>query len=122
VDAARSDEQVARVNREDVERRWAAARAGAEGAFAALDRAGRGFDSGWFSNVEQAVRAAEARFRLGEGTLAELLDSRRARLQALDDYHAWQSEWWLARVEVARLTGTMPSADLICTDPYREGN
>jgi len=78
------------------------------------------FDDAWFASLEQAVTAAQARFDAGEGTLTELLDSRRARLEALDDYHAWLSEWWTARMELARAEGRPPSAALLCTDPFRE--
>jgi len=122
LDAVTLDESVMTAQRDDTERRWASARVGAARALEALDRAGAGFDAAWFEDIEETVTASEARYRLGEGTLMELLDSRRARLQALDDYHSWQVEWWAARIDLSRLEGQMPSADLICMDPYRDAN
>ena len=40
--------------------------------------------------------------------------------QALDDYAAWQVEWWDAQARLSRLQGTPPDASLLCTDPFRE--
>ena len=79
-------------------------------------------DADWFAALDQTVTAAEARFELGEGTLFELLDHRRARLQALDDYALWLSEWWNARAQALRLRGGTPDASLLCTDPFREND
>jgi len=90
-------------------------------ALAALDRAGAGFTDEWFAALEQAITATTAAYDLGEATLFELLDSRRARLQALDDYAVWQAEWWRARAELSRLEGRVPAPELLCADPYREG-
>jgi outer membrane protein TolC len=120
IDAALAEERAALAEQRDVEERWSAARAGARGVLDALAEAGRSFDEGWFASLEQAVESSEARYRLGEGTLYELLDSRRARLQALDDYHEWQAEWWRARLELDRLEGRPASATTLCTDPYLE--
>lgn len=118
--AARADEGAALEELRAAEAEQAAALAAARQRLTLLEEAGRAFDAAWFEQAEQAVTASEARFTLGEGTLLELLDSRRARLQALDDYHAWQSEWWSARVDLARLEGRAPDATLLCTDPFRE--
>jgi outer membrane protein TolC len=120
IGASIADENSALAERRDVEERWAAARAGAHGVLEALTRAGADFDAGWFGSLERTVAAAEARYRLGEGTLIELLDSRRARLQALDDYHTWQAEWWDARLQVERLEGRAAPASVICLDPFVE--
>lgn len=120
IGAALAEESAALAERRDVEERWSAALAGARGALDALDEAGRAFDETWFDSLGQAVESAETRYRLGEGTLYELLDSRRARLQALDDYHEWRAEWWRARLEVDRLEGRLPSAATLCTDAYLE--
>ncbi|NNF29266.1 MAG: TolC family protein, partial [Gemmatimonadetes bacterium] len=98
----------------------ASARVAAREGMVALESGGAVFDEDWFNALDRAVTAAEARYELGEGTLFELLDSRRARLQALDDYHAWLAEWWAARARLARLEGRAVDADLICLDPFRE--
>jgi len=120
VGASIADENSAVAARRDVEERWGAAQAGASAVLASLERAGAHFDQEWVQSLAWTVSAAEARFRLGEGTLTELLDSRRARLQALDDYHVWQAEWWAARIEVERLEGRPVPASAICTDPFTE--
>ena len=120
ITAARLDEDAAKARRREVQGLWEAQWVAAQRAVRALEGAGEGFGARWFANLDRTVTAAEARYRLGEGTLLELLDSRRARHQALDDYHAWQSEWWIARTELARLEGRPITADLICTDPFRE--
>ena len=118
--AAHAEESAALAERTAAERAWASGRAGTLAALSALERSGTSFDATWFDSLEQTVVAAEARFEMGEGTLVELLDSRRARLQALDDYHAWLAEWWAARVELSVLEGTPPSPELLCMDPFRE--
>ncbi|MEZ4422036.1 MAG: TolC family protein [Gemmatimonadota bacterium] len=118
--AARADEDAALAELRAAESMQSAALAATRQRLTLLEDAGRAFDAAWFDQADQAVTAAEARFSVGEGTLLELLDSRRARLQALDDYHAWQSEWWAARVDLARLEGRAPDATLLCTDPFRE--
>ncbi len=120
VDASIAEENVARAEQRDAEAHWAAALVSARSTLGALERAGTRFDEQWFQSLEGTVTAAAARYRLGEGTLVELLDARRARLQALDDYTLWQSEWWAARLEVARLEGRPATASTICTHPYRE--
>ena len=66
------------------------------------------------------VTAAETRYDLGEGTLFELLDARRTRLQALDDHASWQMELWGARTRLARLSGVAPDAAVICSDSLGE--
>ena len=120
VGASIAGENSALAERRDVEERWAAERASASAVLASLERAGAHFDGRWFESLERTVSAGEARYRLGEGTLMELLDSRRARLQALDDYYMWQAEWWAARIEVERLEGRLAPASAICIDPFTE--
>ncbi len=118
--AALASERAAMSLRVDTEARLSAAHATAVATLDAMNRGGTHFDDGWFESVDQTVTAAEARFDLGEGTLFELLDSRRARTLALDDYHQWLTEWWNARTEVARLQGRSLTSDLLCSDPFRE--
>jgi outer membrane protein TolC len=120
IGASIADENNALAERRDIEERWTAAREAARGVLTALERAGAYFDDDWFESLERTVVAADARYRLGEGTLFELLDSRRARLQAQDDYHTWQAEWWQARLEIERLEGRPAPASIICLDPLAE--
>jgi cobalt-zinc-cadmium efflux system outer membrane protein len=121
VDAARAREAAADRGREDLVRRLAAERSAAGRSREALEEAGRAFSAEWRANLETAVVAAEARFELGEGTLYELLDNRRARLAALEDYWQWQAEWWAARARQARLEGAGLSAFAPCAFPETEG-
>lgn len=86
----------------------------------ALSVGGRGFTQSWFEALERTITSAQARYDLGEGTLFELLDSRQARLEALDDYAVWQAEWWEARAELARLEGRVLDDATLCLDPFRE--
>jgi outer membrane protein TolC len=113
IGASIAEENTAMAERRDLEQRWEAARAGARGVLESLER-----DGVWFESVDQTVEAAEARYELGEGTLYELLDGRRARLQALDDYALWMSEWWGARLELERLDGRAAPASVICMNPF----
>lgn len=120
VQAAREEVLAVQAEERDVSARLAAHRAAASSALDALEDGGAAFDTTWFRALEQTVEASDARYELGEGTLLELLDSRRARRQALDDYHTWQAEWWVARARLARLEGRPVTAGLICLDPFRE--
>jgi cobalt-zinc-cadmium efflux system outer membrane protein len=120
VASARLREDAAATAADALEARLAVDLAAARRGMEALEEAGGVFASSWFQALDEAVTAAEARYELGEGTLFELLDQRRARLQALDDYATWQTEWWNARARVIRLQGAVPDATLICTDPFRE--
>ena len=116
IGASVAEENRAIAEQRDVEERWAAASVGARNVLESLERAGGYFDEAWEASLERTVTAAEARYRLGEGTLVELLDGRRARLQALDDHAVWMYEWWAARVEVRRLAGQAATPSLICRD------
>lgn len=118
--AAEAERQAAAIEVTATEALLAAHAASARQRLNALSEGGRGFTATWFDALERTVTAAQARYDLGEGTLFELLDSRRARLEALDDYAAWQAEWWQSRVVFARLQGREPSATSVCVDPFRE--
>lgn len=120
VDAARASEAAATRSQADVVRRLEAERSATRRSEAALAEAGEGFSAVWRANLEAAVTAAEARFELGEGTLYELLDNRRARLAALEDYWQWQAEWWSVRAQRARLEGGEPDAFAPCAFPGNE--
>lgn len=117
VDAARASEAAADRLQDDAVRRLQADRAAARRSEEALSEAGARFSVTWQNNLQAAVTAAEARFDLGEGSLYELLDNRRARLAALDDYWQWQAEWWVARARTARLEGAIPQAYAPCSFP-----
>jgi cobalt-zinc-cadmium efflux system outer membrane protein len=120
VEAARNAARAAQADLASVESRLEARRVAAERRLTALEEAGTVFTGGWFASLDRSVTAAETRYALGEGTLFELLDHRRARLEALDDYAAWQAEWWAARADLTRLRGRRPDASLLCSDPFRE--
>jgi outer membrane protein TolC len=122
VAAARDETRAAEAELALVESRLAAEIVAARRSLEALERAGAVFTATWFDALEQAVTAADLRYALGEGTLFELLDHRRARLQALDDYALWQAEWWQARAQLIRLAGGSPDASLMCSDPFREND
>ncbi len=92
-------------------RRSAAARA-----LDALDEAGAGFRAGWVEDLDRVVEATEARYELGEGTLVELLDGRRARFEALASRERWRAAWRTQRALLLRLSGGEPAPDLFC-DP-----
>jgi len=117
VRAAGHEVEAATVEIDRVERSVAAERAAAERGLSALEVAGRRYDAVWFAALERTVSAADARYRLGEGTLTELLDGRRARLQALGDYERWRAQVVIQRARVARLGGVTIDASLLCTPP-----
>jgi cobalt-zinc-cadmium efflux system outer membrane protein len=120
VAAARSETRAAEQDLAALELRLAAERAAARRALDAVEGARAHFGAAWFEAIDQTVTAAEARYELGEGTLFELLDARRTRIQALDDHAAWQSEVWQARTRLARLSGVAPDAAVICSEPLGE--
>lgn len=90
-------------------------------ALQALERAGARFDARWVAALDQSLVAAEANYDLGEGTITELLDHRRARLAALDDFAQWRAERRVARAQLARWTGTELAAAAFC-DEREVGN
>ncbi|MBT8402646.1 MAG: TolC family protein, partial [Gemmatimonadetes bacterium] len=120
VAAARSETRAAEHELAALELRFAAERAAARRALEAVEAARVHFGAEWFTALDQMVTAAEARYDLGEGTLFELLDARRTRIQAMDDHAAWQAELWQARTRLARLSGVAPAAAVICSEPLGE--
>lgn len=117
VTAARHEQAAAEAELASVERSLASEVEGARRGLAALEEAGRLYDATWEAALDRVVEAAEARYRLGEGTLTELLDGRRARLQALDDYERWRASTLVQRARLTRLTGGSIDAALLCTSP-----
>jgi cobalt-zinc-cadmium efflux system outer membrane protein len=116
VRAARFERAAAESDREALEQRLAADRRGLDAAAAALDSAGGQFTAEWSRQLERVLNAALARFESGEGTLAELLDARRARLAALDDLAAWRAERRILRARLARASGRRIDGATLCDD------
>lgn len=102
-----------------LEHRWTAkeveaAHSGARAALDLLEAAGAGFDSAWLQALDRTVEGATARFEAGEGSLVDLLESRRARLEALDDFESWKAELRTERLRVAALEGGPVDVNLFC--------
>jgi hypothetical protein len=93
-----------------------AQRAGAEAALAALGQAAPAFDASLRDDLERAVRAQQSRLALGEGTIAELLDARRARMNTLNEYAEWRAMRVELRARQARLAGRPVDARVLCED------
>lgn len=115
-EAARREAMAAEAELEGLERRLAAEHAAAVDALLALETAGSRFDERWARALDRTTEAAEARYTLGEGTLTELLDGRRARLQALSDREDWRAEWLAWRARAARSAGQPITEHILC-DP-----
>lgn len=114
VEAALAEEAASTAELTQVERAVAARRESARRALLALEAVGARYTPAWERALDQAVRSAEARYRLGEGTLTELLDGRRARFQALDDYERWRAELFTQRADLARLSGRTIDTSMLC--------
>lgn len=121
VQGARAATAAALADADDERRRVEAETAAAHRAFAALDAVRADFAApGWDADLERVVDAARVRLQLGEGTLAELLDARRARLRALEARERWAADWRTARARLAALQGREPTSDLLCDPLTRE--
>lgn len=81
-----------------------------------LDAAGVRYAAGWEADLAQAVTAAEARWREGQGTLAELFDARRARLAALEEHATWRGRRVATRLALARAVGQPLTTALLLED------
>jgi outer membrane protein TolC len=62
------------------------------------------------------VGAAAARWDEGAGTLAELLEARRARLAALEEHATWAATRAASRLALARAAGHPMTATLLTDD------
>jgi len=120
-EAARLEATAAEAEMQEVERRLDAQHSAALQALRALEVAGSRFDQGWIRALDRAVEATEARYTLGEGSLTELLDGRRARLQALADREYWRAEWLVWRAREARTAGRPITEDILCTPASQPG-
>jgi cobalt-zinc-cadmium efflux system outer membrane protein len=118
--AARYQADAARDDRDALARLVAARDAGAGAALQQLDRAADVFDARLVSDLERAVRSAESRYAAGEGTLVELLDTRRARLVLLTEYEEWRAAQRIARARKARLSGIPIEAEMLCDSNGRQ--
>jgi outer membrane protein TolC len=114
--ASQFEVQAADAERAGATAQLAAERRAAEAELRLLDAAGQRFDLAWRAALERTLSSAQARYDAGEGTLAELLDARRARMTALDDFATWRAERRAARARVARVTGRPLEAALLCDD------
>jgi outer membrane protein TolC len=114
--AARAEAEAVAADAVAEERRLAAAREAARSGLAALEAGATGFGPAWREDLARAVSSAEARHAAGEGTLAELLDARRARLLALGEYERWRAERRRLRAQLARLEGRAITDEVLCDD------
>ncbi len=112
--AARFQADAARDDRESLANLVAARGAGAGAALAHLEQVASVFDAQLVSDLERALRSAESRYNAGEGTLVELLDTRRARLVLLTEYEEWRAAQRIARARKARLSGVPIEAEMLC--------
>ncbi len=112
--AARLEASAAEADRAALSAWLEAQRAAAIQAVEALDRAGERFDDAWRAALARTVEAAEARYAMGEGTLTELLDSRRGRLDALAAFEGWRMELMGWRARAARYSGTPIHEGVFC--------
>lgn len=117
LEAARARRTAAEADASDARRRLESEMAARRAALEALTLAGEPFrTSVWDRDQATVVEAARARLELGEGSLMELLDVRRARLQALEARERWAAEWRAAQAAVFTIQGREPVAALFC-DP-----
>lgn len=86
---------------------------GASRALAALAPTDSAYGDAWRADLDLAVGSAAARWEEGAGTLAELLEARRARLHALDEAAAFAAERAVARLARARALGVPLDATLL---------
>jgi cobalt-zinc-cadmium efflux system outer membrane protein len=114
--SARHLAAAAEASRADLERRLLASRAGTDSALRMVAAAGAIYDPALREDLERAARAAQARYAQGEGTLAELLDARRARLAVLNEFAEWRATLVELRARRARLAGRPLDEQVLCED------
>jgi outer membrane protein TolC len=118
--AARYQADAARQERDALAGQVSARRAGADAALAELDGAAGVFDTQLVADLERAIRSAESRHAAGEGTLVELLITRRARLALLTEYEEWRAAQRIARARAARLNGVLIDGEMLCDNDGRQ--
>jgi outer membrane protein TolC len=114
--AAEAMQAAARADQEQVERQLAATTVGEQRALELLDATAAGFGEAWQDDLALAVGAAAARWDEGAGTLAELLEARRARLAALEEHATWSAARAASRLALARAAGHPIDATLLTDD------
>lgn len=114
--SARFQAEAAEALRADLERRTAAQRAGTDAALVSLAQAAPAFAATLLDDLDRAVRAQQSRLEQGEGTIAELLDARRARVNTLNEYAEWRAMRAELRARRARLAGRPVDAQVLCED------
>lgn len=121
VAAARAERDAVQAEQAEVQLRLEVERNVASRVLGLLEDAGLHFDEQWWDALELSVSAVQASFEFGEATLVEVLDSRRARLAALDELERWRAEVRTARIRAARLDALPLRAELLCnTDTAEE--
>jgi cobalt-zinc-cadmium efflux system outer membrane protein len=113
---ARFQADAAKAQLAELEQRLQAQRAGTDSALATLAAAGVAFDTALVADLDRAVRAQQARLVQGEGTIAELLDARRARVNTLNEYAEWRAMRAELRARQARLAGRPVTEQALCED------
>lgn len=116
LDAARASREAAELEREAMERRLSSEVTVSRLALTELEVVAPAFGTEWREDLDLAVRAAEARWTEGGGTLADLFDARRARQVALRDEAAWRVARVTARLALARASGFPLDASLLSDD------
>jgi cobalt-zinc-cadmium efflux system outer membrane protein len=114
--AAEATQAAAQAEQQQLERQLLAEAAGERRALALLDARATTFGAGWQDDLALAVGAAAARWDEGAGTLAELLEARRARLAALEEHATWSAARAAARLALARAAGHPIAATLLTDD------
>lgn len=114
--SARAEVDAATAEVAQADQESAAAIAASRRTLQELDVAGARYAAGWDADLTQAVTAAEARWREGQGTLAELFDARRARLAALEEHATWRGRRVATRIALARALGQPLTAALLRED------
>lgn len=115
-ESARLQAAAAEALRADLERRVAAQRSGTDAALTALAAAAPSFDASLLDDLDRAVRAQQSRLAQGEGTIAELLDARRARVNTLNEFAEWRAMRAELRARRARLAGRPVDTQVLCED------
>jgi len=115
-ESARFQAEAAEALRAELERRVTAQRSGTDAALTALAVAAPAFDASLLDDLDRAVRAQQARLAQGEGTIAELLDARRARVNTLNEFAEWRAMRAELRARRARLAGRPVDAQVLCED------
>ncbi len=122
VRAARAELAAVEAERADLASRIKSEELAARAALLDLESAGERFDAVWQADLDRALHAAQERYDAGEGTLAELLDVRRARLAALDEYETWRASRRLVRIRLARVAGAPIDPSILCDTDFRRSS